>query len=197
LDDEAEPFFAPHRPSVRRTTALSAAEAGTAHHKFLQHVNLTQTTDLLAESDRLLRGGFLSPEERAALDLPALAAFWNSPLGEKIRTHATDVQRELPFTVRFSPQEIAEIIGGQTDATLADEFIVVQGVADLVVLLPKEIWLVDFKTDEVRANDLKEKVELYRPQLQLYSRALEQIYSRPVTLCALHFLTARRTENLK
>ena len=36
-----------------------------------------------------------------------------------------------------------------------------QGVADLVVLLPEEIWLVDFKTDEVRADDLPEKIKIY------------------------------------
>jgi hypothetical protein len=35
---------------------------------------------------------------------------------------------------------------------LEAEFVVVQGVADLVVLLPEEIWLVDFKTDEIRAG---------------------------------------------
>jgi len=197
LDDEAEPLF-PRSPRAvfRRPATLSAAEAGTAHHKFLQHVNLARTTELAAEADRLAEEGFLSPEERAALDLPALAAFWNSALGEKIRTHAAAVQRELPFTARFSPEVIAGIIGGQAQDTLAEEFIVVQGVADLVVLLPQEIWLVDFKTDEVRTDELAGKVELYRPQLQLYAVALEQIYSRRVTLRALHFLTARQTEEI-
>ena len=63
-----------------------------------------------------------------------------------------------------------------------------QGVADLVVLLPEEIWLVDFKTDEVRAGELPEKIKIYAPQLKLYARALEKIYSRPVTACWLHFL---------
>jgi ATP-dependent exoDNAse (exonuclease V) beta subunit len=66
-------------------------------------------------------------------------------------------------------------------------------VADLAVLLPKEIWLVDFKTDDVTAKDLAEKVEFYSPQLKLYARALEKIYSRPVTNCRLHFLSARET----
>jgi ATP-dependent helicase/nuclease subunit A len=79
---------------------------------------------------------------------------------------------------------------------LADELVVVQGVADLVVLLPGEIWLVDFKTDEIRSNGLTDKVKAYTPQLELYARALEKIYSRPVTARWLHFLAARRTETI-
>jgi ATP-dependent helicase/nuclease subunit A len=128
------------------------------------------------------------------LDLNALAAFWNSELGQKIRANAANVRRELPFTARFSPAEIAEITGGKTVAGLENEFVVVQGVADLAVLLPDEIWLVDFKTDDVSKSDLPEKIKVYTPQLKLYAAALEKIFSRPVTLRALHFLAARRTE---
>jgi ATP-dependent helicase/nuclease subunit A len=73
----------------------------------------------------------------------------------------------------------------------------VQGVADLAVLLPQEIWLVDFKTDELGADDLPEKTKLYEPQLKLYVRALKNIYSRPVTNGWLHFLAARKTVAVK
>ena len=79
---------------------------------------------------------------------------------------------------------------------MEDEFVVVQGVADLVVLLPDEIWLVDFKTDDVRADELPAKIKIYTPQLKLYAAALAKIFSRPVTLCALHFFPARRTEKI-
>jgi ATP-dependent helicase/nuclease subunit A len=79
---------------------------------------------------------------------------------------------------------------------LEDEFVVVQGVADLVVLLPEEIWLADFKTDEIRQDGLPDKIKAYAPQLKLYAQALEKIYSRPVTERWLHFLSARKTVNL-
>ncbi len=79
---------------------------------------------------------------------------------------------------------------------MADEFVIVQGVADLVVLQPREIWLVDFKTDEVAAGALAGKVTLYAPQLRLYAAALEKIFARKVTLRALHFLAAGRTEEV-
>jgi ATP-dependent helicase/nuclease subunit A len=130
------------------------------------------------------------------LDLGGLAAFWNSPLGKTIQANAANVWRELPFTARFNPVEIEEITGRKAEAGLEDEFIVVQGVADLVVLRPDEIWLVDFKTDDVRADDLAGKIKAYAPQLKLYAAALEKIFARKVTVRALHFLAARRTERV-
>jgi ATP-dependent exoDNAse (exonuclease V) beta subunit len=99
----------------------------------------------------------------------------------------------LPFTAKFSPAELAEITGAKADGGLENEFVVVQGVADLVVLLPREIWLADFKTDQTRADELPDKTKLYKPQLKLYARAMEKIYSRPAAICWLHFLSARRT----
>jgi ATP-dependent helicase/nuclease subunit A len=200
LDDEAEPVFARSKSATAKRTAdggrpnLSAAEAGLAHHKFLQHVALEKTGGIAAEADRLARENFLSADERAVLDLDALAAFWDSELGENIRANAKSVHRELPFTARFSPAEIAGITGQKSEAGLEHEFIVVQGTADLVVLLPKEIWLVDFKTDAVDPAGLAEKIKIYRPQVLLYAAALEKIFARPANLRALHFLAARRTE---
>ncbi|MGO9478265.1 MAG: helicase-exonuclease AddAB subunit AddA [Limisphaerales bacterium] len=203
LDGEAEPAFEPRtfaragRQSPRG--GLSAADTGMAHHKFLQHVALENTHDIAAlelEAGRLEREKILSAAERAALNLNDIAAFWNSAPGQKIRAQAAHVRRELPFTARFSPLELEAVTGVKSAPELADEFIVVQGVADLVALLPGEIWLVDFKTDAIRKDGLRDKIKTYAPQLKLYARALEKIYSRPVTARWLHFLAARRTEEI-
>ncbi|HEX3857772.1 MAG TPA: helicase-exonuclease AddAB subunit AddA [Verrucomicrobiae bacterium] len=209
LDDEAEPVFkfqfSTKRPArtlapPSQNSRLNAADAGTAHHKFLQHVSLENIGELFAleiEAERLERERALSPDERGILDLKAVAAFWNSDAGRKIRKHTANVKRELPFTAKFVPKELDEILGAKSGANLENEFVVVQGVADLVVLLPKEIWLVDFKTDEIRTNELPEKIKMYSPQLKLYARALAKIYSRPVINCFLHFLSAQKTEGVK
>jgi ATP-dependent helicase/nuclease subunit A len=199
LDDEAEMVFpaARVRPLPRqkpaRVSKLNAAEIGAAHHKFLQHFTLAATGDFAAEAGRLARENYLSADEHAALDLEALAAFWNSPLGRKIQAQSEAVRRELPFTARFSPLEVSTIIGSAAEAGLEQEFIIVQGVADLVVLRADDIWLVDFKTDEMSERELPEKIKIYSPQLQLYASALEKIFGRKVTLRALHFLALRRT----
>jgi len=200
LDDEAEQIF-PARTFVRAErrksrAKLSAAETGTAYHKFLQQVALENADDVAAlesEAGRLEREKVLSADERAALNLEDIAAFWRSEPGRKIRAQAANVRRELAFTARFSPAELAAITGAKSEPGLEAEFVVVQGVADLVVLLPEEIWVADFKTDEVRSGGLPEKARLYAPQLKLYAHALEKIYSRPVTARWLHFLSARKT----
>jgi ATP-dependent helicase/nuclease subunit A len=107
----------------------------------------------------------------------------------------------LPFTARFAPQTLQNLLGAalrETNAELfaEDEFVVLQGVVDLAVLLPEEIWLLDFKTDKVEDGHLAEKMAYYAPQLKLYARALEEIYRRPVTACYLHFLSLRKSEPL-
>jgi ATP-dependent helicase/nuclease subunit A len=210
LDEEAEPVFriplpanglasrrAPPGPGLK----LNAAATGTAHHKFLQHVTLEKADDLDvlgAEAKRLEGAGVLTADECAALDLGAVAAFWKSEPGRKIRAQPPDcVRREPAFTAKFSPAEVDTILGKKTPPGLENEFVVVQGVADLVVLLPREIWLVDFKTDEIKSAELAERSRHYEPQLKLYAGALSRIYSRPVTNCWLHFLAARQTANLK
>jgi ATP-dependent helicase/nuclease subunit A len=217
MDDEAEQIFIPKfsRKRLARTLApppknlksesgkprLSAGEAGTAHHKFLQHFALANASGIAAletEARRLEREKILTADERAVLDLNVLADFWNSPPGGKIRAQPPDsVKRELPFTAKFSPAELAQIAGEKAEAGLENEFVVVQGVTDLVVLLPGEIWLVDFKTDQVGADELVEKAKIYAPQMKLYARALAKIYSRPVTNCWLHFLDALKTVDVK
>ena len=203
LDDEAEQIYASQSfslPAKRRLSVrsprLSAAETGSAHHKFLQHLALEIANDvaaLKAEAARLEREQLLSADERAVLDLEAIAAFWGSPPGKQIRAQAANVRRELAFTAKLSPPELAEILGTKTEGGLETEFVVVQGVADLVVLLPAEIWLVDFKTDELRAGELPDRTKIYAPQLKLYARALAKIYARPVSACWLHFLSLRRS----
>jgi ATP-dependent helicase/nuclease subunit A len=200
LDEEAEQIFPACKfaPARRRDAymKLSAADAGTAHHKLLQHTafeTVGKLAALKAEAERLEREKVLSSDERVALDLEAVAAFFNSGLGQKIRKQAAKTKRELPFTAKFSPLELSEIIGTKSETGLEKEFVIVQGVADLVVFLSQEIWLVDFKTDKIRTGELPEKIKLYAPQLKLYSRALSKIYGWPVTNCWLHFLSAQRT----
>jgi len=164
---------------------LTAADRGTAHHKFLQHAALDRLDSLAGlqkEVERLTRAGKLAQNEAAALNLPALAAFWNSDLGKKIRTvEASRVCRELAFTVRLSAEDLARLNLADA-AALKDEFIVAQGRIDVAVILSKEIWLLDFKTDQLTEAELEAKCAAYAPQLQLYALALSGIYKpRPVT----------------
>jgi ATP-dependent helicase/nuclease subunit A len=201
-EDEAAPLFkfqnADFKSQIKNPRAggeLSAAEIGSAHHKFMQLVSLEivgSLGGLPEEVKRLEREGALTAEAVRHLDLGALAAFWQSELGTQIRSHARNVRREHEFTARFSPNDLPAQVSGAEDS-LAGEFVVVQGAADLAVLLPGEIWLVDFKTDRLMEAELEERVNQYAPQLQLYAQALGGIYRRPVTRMFLHFLALKKS----
>ena len=207
-DDEARRFFQPtSRISLapKSDAKLTAAEIGTAHHTFLQFVSLQRTAtelDLRNEAAQMERAGALTSEQVAALDFAALTAFWQSELGGQIRAlPATVVNREMPFTARFQIAEVATLLHPDAAINKAalpadDDFVIVQGVADLVVLLPEEIWLVDFKTDHVAPAELAAKVQHYEPQLKLYALALERIFRRKVTTATLYFLSARETAHV-
>ena len=179
---------------------LSAAERGTAHHAFMECVNLERVEslgELRNEVARLASQGLLAAEAVAALDLDAIVEFWQSELGRRIRAHRSHVHREVPFTARFTPEELAAAgikLSAVSDLTsLAGEFIVVQGAVDLAVIAPEEIWLLDFKTDHVKSGELAEKARSYEPQLNLYAHALARIYRRPVQECWLHFFALGRS----
>jgi ATP-dependent helicase/nuclease subunit A len=193
----AKRFGAPSaaKHSRRKQSKLSAAEIGDAHHAFLQLVDLERTCSLVSlkqEASRLEAEGALTTEETACLDFRGLAAFWCSDVGRKIRGHAEVVHRELAFTARFSPNELAALTSATADPQLEQEYVVVQGVADLVVILPREIWLVDFKTDMLEPADLKGRVRFYAPQLLIYSAALSRTFRRPVSQTWLYFLTLQQ-----
>lgn len=137
----------------------------------------------------------MTPEQVASLDFAAINHFWQSDLGRHFSSKADCVRRELAFTARFSAAEVNALMG-QPEFASREEFVVVQGVADLAVLLPGEIWLLDFKTDVITVDEVPAKRQFYEPQLRLYALALRKIYGRPVTQRWLHFLALRKSEPL-
>jgi ATP-dependent helicase/nuclease subunit A len=202
VDEEAVIRFpAPQGRARGRATSgtLTAAERGTLHHRFLEHLELERVDTpegLAAQARALVQRGMFSEAEAAALDLTAVATFWNSAVGQRIRARSASVRRELPFTVRFQDTEVRSHLGQAPDAALEGEFVVVQGVIDLAVVLADEVWLLDFKTDDVTGEALESRVKEYAPQLQLYAGALQRVFRRPVTVRWLHFLTAGQTVEL-
>lgn len=206
-DDEARPLFRfssailATKPESKAAGKLSAAEVGIAHHTFLQHVAIDRTVtelDLRNEAEALFEAGLLTKAQHHALNFGDLTAFWQSEAGAALRQASpAAINREMEFTTRLTALELKQLPALRSQTKLAaDDFIVVQGQVDLAVILPDEIWLLDFKTDTVDDAGLAAKVKQYAPQLEVYACALEKIYRRPVTRCWLHFLRARKTAEL-
>jgi len=180
----------------RPASTMAAVEVGSAHHRFLEIVSLDRVSELghlKQEAAEILAQGALTQDEMDALDFTALLMFWRSEIGVKILSQGSNVHREIPFTARFSPEDFAALNLCANANDLPNEYFVVRGQADLAVLLPKEIWLLDFKTDQVTEAESHEKIRHYAPQLKLYGLGLSRIYRRPVTHRWLHFLALRKT----
>ncbi len=172
---------------------VSAVERGLVHHRFLEHVDPACAVDVAgvaAEVQRLRIAGRFTDAEAALLDVGALARFWTSPLGERIRAAGKGLRREIPFTMRLDAADLRRLGLGSAGSLDDAEFVVAQGVVDLAVLEADGLWLLDYKTDRVTPGAATQaKVTAYRPQLQVYALALGRIYGRKVTGCWLHFLT--------
>ena len=173
---------------------------GLASHTFLQHVDLRGDFSEMAlrkQAETLESGGLLERAEFDLIDWEAVGAFWESEVGREIRVRWSEVRRELPFTFKLKNDDLMSLGVENVLPVPNGEFVVTQGVADLVVLGKKEIWLIDFKTDSVTAKDVAAKAAEYRGQIALYALALERIYERPVTRRGLYFLAARKLEWLE
>ena len=194
-DESVRPFGSRDLPRPvrerRRLAGEAGADIGTAHHLFLERVNLERVSSLEAlkdEAARLVQEGWLAPEQAAGIEFDAIARFWQSELGSRLLARRAHLRRELPFTARFSTADLTRLAGLQFEPGLEHEFMVVQGVADMVLVQDEAIWLVDFKTDNIEAKEVRARTELYAPQIRIYAEALAGIYRRPVTEAWLYFL---------
>ena len=68
----------------------------------------------------------------------------------------------------------------------------VRGIVDGILPVADGIELVDFKTDAVGADQVEDRSMRYRPQMELYARAMARIWRRPVRACWLVFLAPRK-----
>jgi len=77
---------------------------------------------------------------------------------------------------------------GDGDARLRDT-IIVQGIIDMLIRTPQGLVIIDFKTDNITPGQVRERAELYRQQLNLYSRAASAILKDKLLSKWLYFLT--------
>ncbi|GBL38813.1 hypothetical protein EMGBD2_00710 [Nitrospirota bacterium] len=63
-----------------------------------------------------------------------------------------------------------------------------EGVIDLIYQLDGKIWIADYKTDDVAAEDVRGRVDRYRPQAESYARAVARSLGVPSIASQLIFL---------
>lgn len=178
------------RPKFMQEKSLSPAERGTALHMVMQHVDLTKTItveNIDAQVESMVNNELLSVEQAEVIDTQLIVKFFESDLGKRI-TNAKVVNREIPFTLSLPASEVYPTWTGE------DESVFIQGIIDCVFEDEHGLVLIDFKSDGIydrfkggfeQARPILE--ERYRLQINLYTKALEQIWKRKVNERYLFF----------
>lgn len=196
LDEEIAEYAA-HTPYLRPLTqpnfrqksrGLTAAERGTATHLVLQYLDFSDF-DTAGQVESLRTRGLLTDQQAQSVEIDELSRFLSSPLAQELRQAGT-LWREYRFTLLMDAQAYDKA------AAEGDEMLL-QGVVDCCFEKDGGLTVVDFKTDWVNtADELSARAEHYRPQLEAYSLALEQVLEKKVTRRVLYFLHAGETREI-
>ncbi len=155
------------RPAFIAGSELTPAERGTATHEFMCFADFDRAEKSVAdEVQRLVSVGRLNERQARAIDLDAVAAFFESNIYSRIR-RADRVLKESRFIYEMPASEI------EPDCP-PDESVVVQGVADCVFFEGDTMTVLDFKTD--RGCTEGELIEKYAKQLKIYTDAFSANY---------------------
>ena len=175
---------------LRESTALTAAERGTAVHAVMQYISFRTppTAEAVAhEVEALAQRRLLTSQQAAAVDCAMVARFLASPLAERIR-RAGHVWREYRFTLLTD--------AALYDPRVAGEELMLQGVVDCAFETAEGLVVVDFKTDRVTPQQQAQRAERYRPQLEAYALALGQVLEKEVSEKLLYFFHTNSTVKL-
>ena len=171
------------RPAFLSKDGLTAAEMGTALHVFLEHADfsaLAAAKDaggleeaILAERQRQVDRQLVAPEIAEKLDVSRIRRFVEGEAFAKICA-ADEVLRELAFITAL-PAEAVLAAQGTEGVRAEGEQVLVQGIADLVLVYPDHLELLDYKTD--RRKTEADFLRAYRAQLNLYALAIDKRFA--------------------
>lgn len=189
---------------------ISAAEKGNVYHTIMEHIDFVKagkcSVDFVEETCReLVEKQILTEEEVQAVKLQNIVKFFHSPLGITCaeKAAAGNLEREKPFTMEITAAGCnasghsaagIEVLGHSATGSSAscnasenpdDEKILVQGIIDCYYEDEDGFVIVDYKSNridpELPPEQEKNRItEIYRGQLDLYSKALENASGKPV-----------------
>ncbi len=173
--------------AVFTTKQIDGRAVGTATHLVMSKLDLAksvtkETVNRLIE--KLVEDGAIVQEIASQINAESIMKFFKSKLGQIVLDKKIVVRREWPFTFAVPASQWDESASPQT----SDDFIIVQGIIDLLIKTPEGLVIIDFKTDDVSADGAAKRTELYRQQLDLYAQAASRILGLEVKSKWLCFL---------
>ena len=116
------------------------------------------------------------------------AWFFGTGLGRRLWAENGNVEREVAFVSRVPPERL----DSTTTARDEHDVVLLRGMVDVVLDGPQGLEIIDYKTDDVSADQCSQRADAYRSQMDSYAEAIGRIYCREVGRRYLVFLTARQ-----
>jgi len=167
---------------------------GTATHLVISRIDLSKPVTPQAVrslTNTLVADGAITQPIALQIDAESIVGFFDTELGRMALDRNYSVQREWPFTFAVPASQWKENDLEQPRHVIQDS-IIVQGIIDLLIETPNGLLVVDFKTDDVSAEEVARRADLYRTQLDLYAQAAEAITGRKILAKWLYFLSPHK-----
>ncbi|MGB5824435.1 MAG: helicase-exonuclease AddAB subunit AddA [Proteocatella sp.] len=144
---------------------FTKTEQGTIAHLIMEKIEIRKHDEASIEIElqKMLKKEMLTKEETEIVDTKAISEFFSSELGNRM-IESSRVFREQSFLMKY-------------------EDIIAEGIIDCYFFEEDGIILIDYKTDE------KIDEEKHRPQLEMYKKALENIYKEEVKETYIYWLS--------
>ncbi|MGI6030732.1 MAG: helicase-exonuclease AddAB subunit AddA [Eubacteriales bacterium] len=177
---------------IEQDHGLNAAQRGTALHCAMQFIRLEQGSNeeqVRQELERMVAQELLTAQQAQACDPARIAGFFHSELGQRM-LRSRQVFREEKFNLMVPAWQLYQTLNPQERQAP----LLIQGVIDCFFLEGEKAVLLDFKTD--RTDDAEELKRRYQVQMDLYARAIWEIYGFAVEECYLYLFHSGRTLKL-
>ena len=169
---------------LKKETALTGADRGTAMHTVMQYIDFNQ--DVYSQVMSTYEKGYITQKQLESINVSAIEAFVKSPLGLRIQKCYTSFRREFSFKYIMKVSDIYPHIQ-------SDDEMIVQGIVDAFFENDDgSIVLIDYKTDIVKNNSTA-IADKYRTQLRYYSIALEKLLGKSVSESYIHLFDTGET----
>lgn len=144
---------------------------GTAYHSIMQNVKFNENyIELEGIIDNLVSSGKIDKNLKSSIKIEEILRAIS--VIKDLTEGATEVYQEKQFLLCEKYNKLIKTTDNNTK-------VIVQGVIDLVIVRGDEVYLIDYKTN--RGVSDTQLTDLYRLQLELYSRAFEEATGKSVS----------------
>ena len=163
----------------RGVNGIDPARIGTAVHRLFERLSFegmvsageAEMIALMSDEINSIKNEYsLNDDEISYIKdkkLPEVAAFFKDEFMRDIIKNAKSIEKEKSFIMKDDKMQ------GR----------IIEGVIDCFFEGADKITVIDYKTNEIGRFDkrIRDLMEYYRPQLELYKRACERGYNKPVS----------------